>query len=627
MRNGLKRFLWAPLLASAILPVAGCETGTAIPGRDGGRSMTDGSTPGGSCRGGSAGFTCEGRTAIECAADGSELSRSDCGAQVCVNGLGCRTCRPSTSYQCIGESVERCNADGTGYEPFRTCDAAAGETCNSISGACTSLCNDAAASNSYIGCEYWPVTTSNSQVDSGFAPAVVVANPQTVPANVSVTGPAGFSVSRSVAPGATETIELRWVDALKGRAGSEATALVPGGAYRLTSSVPVTVYQFNPLEYQSRSDFSFTNDASLLLPSHVLTGNYIVLGRPSMYNRFDGSTGGSPGFFTVVSASETPVSVDITFRGRTVAGSSIPAFNPGQTGTFTLNRGDALQIVGAQPTSCSDWFTETITIPAPLPFFPPTTRTLEYCRVGPDFDLTGTEIRATGPIQVIAGHNCAFVPFNRWACDHLEEAMFPLEAWGTESIVSRTLPPMGRTDPNVVRIISGRDGNVLSFDPVPPGVTSGMTLNRGQVVEFETTQSFRVQGTQALMVAQFLVGQDYAGYNSAGDNGQGDPAMSLAIPTEQFRTSYSFLTPSTYPTGYVNVTAPNGATVMLDGSPVSGFAPVGSTGFSVAQVSVRPGQHSISSDRAFGIVVYGYGSYTSYMFPGGLDLNEINIPF
>lgn len=45
-------------------------------------------------------------------------------------------------------------------------------------------------------------------------------------------------------------------------------------------------------------------------------------------------------------------------------------------------------------------------------------------------------------MQVIAGHNCTFVAYNRWACDHLEEAPFPLEAWGTETIVSKTRPPM-----------------------------------------------------------------------------------------------------------------------------------------------------------------------------------------
>jgi hypothetical protein len=126
------------------------------------------------------------------------------------------------------------------------------------------------------------------------------------------------------------------------------------------------------------------------------------------------------------------------------------------------------------------------------------------------------------------------------------------------------------------------------------------------------------------MVGQFLVGQDYAGSGSSGAEGQGDPAMSLAIPSEQFRTDYTFLAPSSYPTSYVAVTAANGSTVTLDGTPVSGFAPVGSTGFGTTNVMIPPGRHSITGSQPFGIVVYGYGSYTSYMYPGGLDLEAIN---
>ena len=61
-----------------------------------------------------------------------------------------------------------------------------------------------------------------------------------------------------------------------------------------------------------------------------------------------------------------------------------------------------------------------------------------------------------------------------------------------------------------------------------------------------------------------------------------------------------------------------------DGAPVMGFQPVGGTGFSVAQVPIPAGQHSISSDQPFGIVVYGYGQYTSYIYPGGLDFEQIN---
>ena len=619
--------LAATLAASA----PGCDAGTRPPSRDGAVDSGGASM----CIPGMAGFRCAGNEAIECLSDGSDGSRTNCvdTGRICAHGIGCTTCRPN-EFSCADNNVLRCNATGSGTEPFATCDAAMGQMCNSVVGACTSPCDDAAASNSYIGCEYFPVTTLNSQVEADFNPAVVISNPQSQQTTVTVTGPAGFNQTRMIAAGAVETVELPWVATLKGTTGMEASALVPGGAYRVVSTLPVTVYQFNPLEYRIARDcvgetvldegfgdgqcFSFSNDASLLLPTHVMTGNYIALSRPSMQTQItrDGIFGpetatiGSPGFVTIVGVSPTAVTVNVSYRGRVGGGSGVTAGGPGTMGTYTLNQGDVLQLVGELPTTCSVGDSDSVG----------TTR-VDYCTVPADYDLTGTEIRATGPVEVISGHNCAFVPYNRWACDHLEEAMFPLETWGTESIISASQPL--RSEPNLVRIISGSDGNSITFDPTPPGV-SGMTLNRGQIMEFESSESFRVSGTGPIMIAQHLVGQDYAGISTGGDMGEGDPAISLGIPTEQFRTQYSFLAPSTYTTSYVNVTAPTGSNVNLDGAPVTGFAPVGGTGFSVARVRISGGQHNITGDAAFGIVVYGFGSYTSYMYPGGLDFEEIN---
>ena len=36
------------------------------------------------------------------------------------------------------------------------------------------------------------------------------------------------------------------------------------------------------------------------------------------------------------------------------------------------------------------------------------------------------------------------------------------------------------------------------------------------------------------------------------------------------------------------------------------------------------GSFQTESSQPFGIMVYGYSSFTSYLFPGGLDLNIIN---
>ena len=122
-----------------------------------------------------------------------------------------------------------------------------------------------------------------------------------------------------------------------------------------------------------------------------------------------------------------------------------------------------------------------------------------------------------------------------------------------------------------------------------------------------------------------MVGQD-----AAPAAGTGDPAMTLAVPTAQYRTSYQFHAPTNYVSNFVNVTAPSGATVTLDGQPIPGssFLAVGSSGFGVAKVALSNtgnGSHLAESSMPFGITVYGYGTYTSYWYPGGLDLTPIPV--
>jgi hypothetical protein len=617
-----------PLVALALSAFAACGESPTRPRRDAGIGG-DGGADGGlssSCAPGGPARICLGNQEIQCNPDGSEAGRRNCTdvGQVCAPELGCAVCVPNRGT-CSGNTVQRCRSDGSGYDDVATCDPALGQRCDPSAVACVSPCDQAARENSYIGCEYWPVTTSNSQLDgSVFGFAVVVSNPQSEPATVTVSRGGATIATRTLAPGALETIPLPWVEELRGTYMSERSALVRGGSYRLTSTLPVTVYQFNPLEYQAGSEFSYTNDASLLLPTHVLTPNYVVTSRATMqiervvrdplFGRENTTTITSASFFAVV-ATQNGTTVRITFRADVLASAdgSVRAFRRGESGTFHLDAGDVLQILAGSPPRCdrsggSD-------VPDPL-------TTIYYCRVTDQYDLTGTEIRASAPVAVTAGHNCAFVPYHRWACDHLEENLFPEDAWGTDAIVSVTQPLRG--EPNLVRIISGRDGNALTFDP--PSAHAPVTLHRGEILEFEARESFRVQATYAIQVAQFLVGQDYGGFMSGGSGGLGDPSMSLAIPTEQYRTSYAFLAPTTYAQSYVNIAAPTGATVMLDGTPVTGWMPVGSSGFSIARVPVRGGTHRIEGSQPFGIVVYGFGSYTSYMYPGGLDLNRINKP-
>ena len=100
--------------------------------------------------------------------------------------------------------------------------------------------------------------------------------------------------------------------------------------------------------------------------------------------------------------------------------------------------------------------------------------------------------------------------------------------------------------------------------------------------------------------------------------------MGSGIPWNQVRNSYDFLTPPTYTQNYVNVVAPLGQNIELDGSPVTGFVPIAGTGYEVARVSVDPGGHHIESlsGQGFGITTYGYANYTSYLYPGGMNFTR-----
>jgi hypothetical protein len=75
-------------------------------------------------------------------------------------------------------------------------------------------CDEAAASRSYVGCDYWPTVVANG-VWSIFDFAAIVANAGSVRTTVKVTGPGGLSQETSVEPGQLATIYLPWAHVLR----------------------------------------------------------------------------------------------------------------------------------------------------------------------------------------------------------------------------------------------------------------------------------------------------------------------------------------------------------------------------------------------------------------------------
>lgn len=593
---------------------------------------------------------CIGNWAVLCDARNRVVKRENCRAdglacfeRPCTSVDDCEGCLPCNPrhVRCGDDGErERCAEDGSGYEPETPCDEAAGLRCDSISSQCLDLCAEAEAKRSYIGCEYYAVATSNAQLDfldfdrhgncQPFSFAVVVANGTDVVAHVTVETAQGARIERTVRPTETETIDLPCSLELTGQIDpndvegtlrERFSSVGVRAAHRITSDVPVTVYQFNPLEYESkigdREIYSYTNDASLLLPVSALTGHYMAVTVPTLLhertipNQEEPARLSGPGFIALVGVSDEPAEVQITSTAHTLPSKdgTLPALEPGDTITITLARGEVAQILSAAPEDCAGDEVDA---------------RRKYCKVPRDYDLSGTRVRSSQPVMMLAGHDCAFVPYNRWACDHLEEAMQPIDTWGQDIVVSLSdqadcFDPL----PNMIRVVASSDGTRVRFEPEihPP-----ITLDEGEVFETEITSDVRVRASDGVAVAQLLLGEDYLGLDQSSSFTKGDPSLALAVPTEQWRDRYSVLSPSTFTDNFIGIIARDAQTVVIDGRVVTQYRALEGTGFKVAQVPVAGGQHTLESALPFGVTVYGYARYCSYMVAGGLDLKLINPP-
>jgi hypothetical protein len=509
-------------------------------------------------------------------------------------------------------------------------------------------CNEAKTSKSYVGCDYWPTVTANN-VWSIFDYAVVVSNVGMNAANITVTGGALTGPkTTTVQPGALAKIYLPWVPELKGPDTNECGAATPltasvvktGGAYHLVSTSPVIVYQFNALEYKGAGGenadggtkdwstcigstkkcddgqdppylvgcFSFSNDASLLLPSTAMTNNYRVLGHEGWTEQqtFLGVPTGNKvdilGSYVTVTATQdgTNVTATLASTAKVLGGGAITA-TTGGTLKFTLaNAGDVAEIVLDK---------------------------------GDKYDLSGSLIQSDKPIQVIAGVPCINVPEGQLACDHIEESIMPAETLGKHYVVSMPDKPAGGIGKAVIKFYGNQDGTNLTYNPSGAPAGCPTTLNAGQVVECKLGGAdFEVTGDKEFGVAEFTPGATvYSGMSMVMDP-PGDPDESIFPAVEQFRTKYLFLAPTDYDTSYVDIVGTSDAAPVLDGKPVSAaFTMIGSGPFGTWRVTLdagpkMDGAHSLTSTKPVGIQVMGYGGNTSYQYPGGLNLNLISAP-
>lgn len=519
------------------------------------------------------GISCTLNTATEC--KNGAITVTNCALQnkVCADGFGCVACVPG-SGSCNGNLGSVCKSDGSGYVTS-DCDPALGLTCNQ--GICTGDC--ANVGQSYIGCDYYAVTLPNPLVNqANFFASVSIANTGSSTAKITVTGPAAFNQTYNVAAGAIQEVKLPWEVNISTQQNS---VLEKGGAYRIRSTEPVTVYQFNARDYFLNGQYSYTNDASILIPVNAMTGNYYVATMPTW--------SGYPGNISIVATADN-TSVDFTPSSTVTAGGGIAASGKS---TVTLNRGDVLVIASTKNSGAGTYGTE----------------------------LSGALVKANQPVEVFGGSTCSDIPANVPYCDHTEEVQFPLETLRSNYVV---VPPRNGASPNTsreyVRLVGTVANTTLTYAPSTPAGAPA-TLNAGQVALFQSTAAFEVKSSNPIAVGEYMEGESNF---VPGNAGSGDPAMSMCVAKDQYRDAYTFTAPNNYAQNWATVIAPANTTVTIDGVNVGGWVAIGLTGYSYAYASLSLAQsnHSASGSAPFGIEVYGYGAYTSYWYPGGLNLKR-----
>ena len=471
-------------------------------------------------------------------------------------------------------------------------------------------CEDAVDAMTSVGCEFYTADVDNWDFCDPETYAIVVSNPHE-DQNADVVlehGNTGNIYGVTLIPGELHVINVTCASGcLLTPQEIHVQGISAGAGFRLTSDVPILAYQWNPYGIEL-----YSTDASLLIPATSLDGTYIAAAWGT------GPGGEWPQLTSQITVVATEDDTTLTFT-PSIKVPSLGGVGPITAGVesvdYTLQEYD---VISLSPTVL-------------------------------DEDLTGTVIQANKPVVVFGGHSCANVPNSSWgACDHVEEQMLPLAAWGTSTVLAKHADRQGCTNQMVVwRIIAGADDMTVTFDPPAPApCNSSYTFaQQGQLISFESNQDHYVEGIlndppdpaepeASFFAYQMMTGCEYAECLAY----EGDPMMLQSPPAGQFLDRYVFNTDDVFDFAYdhIIIVRQAGTEVTLDCLgviPDSEFTPVGGSNWQTARIFIDnpanstgclDGAHVLTATDPVGLSVAGSSEANSYGYLGGVGVRSIN---
>ncbi|MFO0570931.1 MAG: IgGFc-binding protein [Polyangiaceae bacterium] len=582
------RWLWVPLVASAF---SACGTSA---------------DPSPSSSGGTSGAGTSGVGGLD---GGGGITVGGSGGTIDFDAGKCPRCSDDL-HQIL-------NCDGT----VQTACLGA-EGCDVSSVKCINACDAANKVKRSVGCEYYSVFMD--QLDPNACFAVFIANTWNQAAQIQIEydgqklpvdkfgylpigkGPSLAYVplgTDGISPGKVAILFLAGPDGVpaKDNPVCPKPSAVPNGAmlfnatgkgkaFRITTDVPVVAYQMNPFGGGSAA----VTGASLLIPTSAWDTNYLAI------HAYDAG----PQLTSMNIVAKEPTTVNILPKKPIAGGGGLNGGPAGLPYSVTLGAGEHVQFTQLD-------------------------------------SLGGSTIQSDKPVGLFGGARCSQIPYNVYACDHLEQMIPPIRALGHEYVGVSHKPRGG--EPAYWRIMGIVDGTVLSWSADIGGPT---TIDQGQIIEFVTQFPFVV--TSQDKDHPFLLMAHMTGGDTKNMNGVGDADAVLSVPPSQFLNSYVFFTDPTYPvTDLVVVRAKTDEgkfeDVQLDCAfyPVKDWKPVGD--YEWARVDLTQGDfenvgpcssgaRKMESKGPFGLWVWGWGSpqtssftsYVSYGYPAGMNIELIN---
>ncbi|MBX3188012.1 MAG: IgGFc-binding protein [Labilithrix sp.] len=560
-------------------------------------------------------------------AAGPQLGSPDADAGSACSGRRCSRDLKKVLAVCDGgeEVVETCGAD---------------QGCGD--GRCVDACESARLSKGSTGCAFWTLPPDEPNEGRGSCFAAMIANTWDRPVTLSAGfGGAPLDISRStftaqnageatvytplagpLPPGQVALVFLAQAESATGPSFApcpkEVTPAVrvdplshgttKTRAFEITADAPVAAYSIYPYG----GALGYIPTATLLLPVSSWDTSYIAVSTSNITDR--GTPGTEPRTLQIV-ASDDDTTVEMKPTVGILPGPDVAAAPRGETQTWTLSRGQVLQITQRE-------------------------------------DASGSPFVSNKPVGLFGGARCAFLPGRVEFCDVTQQQIAPFSQWGREYALVPYEPRIDSLTGADARetvpwsFVGAVDGTVLTYEPSRPR-NAPETLAAGQVVSFFTDELVVVRSQDSrhpFHASVYMTGSQYNGGLAGGGRTVGDPDFVNVVPSDQFLDRYVFFADYTYPETTLTVvrrkTAAGFAPVELEcAGEITSFRPLGASGEyeyawvhltrgftpqAFAKGTCGHGRHEARSDGPFSVTVWGMGRDASYGYAGGMGSRPVN---